>query len=474
MEKGKLPWKTRIGYGLCTCADSVPYNLFYIYFMFFLTDVVGVVPALAGTISFIALVWDAITDPIVGGMSDNYVTPKGRRLPWMKVSIVPLAVSVFLMFAPFNIQNTFAQNVYYILVSMAIWLFYTTYLVPYFSMGAEITDDYSERNILRFMTMWIAYPLLMLVSSGPMWIWAWEGNRGIGDRGAWGITGGVFAVFMLILCTAGMIMLKGVEKDVIKTALAAKAARIKENFFIIVAKCLKIKVFRRIVIWILIYMLGFSMLNTVFVYLMTYNAGMNDVQQAVFWTVYAIIVIVTLPVTTFFCNKYGKKQTMIITMGQAIISSIVFYFVGITSLATMYIFAVSSVIGSSSFFTFYVGYSYDCIEIDEFMNGTRREGTMSAIATFAQKFGSALAMWVTGFLLQFTGYSGSEAVQTEKALKGILSLGTLYPALLWIIAMLLFLTYPVTIQKFNALCDALANKKVGKEYSTAGFEDLLK
>lgn len=473
MDSIKLPWKTKIGYGMCTCADSVPYNLFYIYFMYFLTDIVGVQPGLAGIITFVALAWDAITDPIIGGLSDNYVSEKGRRLPWMKASIVPLAIAVVLMFAPFEIVNNVAQGVYYVIVSMMVWLFYTTYLVPYFAMGSELTENYGERNVIRFMTMFIAYPLLMLVSSGPMWIWAWASNQGITDRNAWGITGIVFASLMLLMCGVGIFLLRKTETKAIERAMEAQKTKIKENFFKIWAQCLRIKSFKRIIIWILIYMFGFSMLNTVFVYLMTYNAGMTDVQQAVFWTMYAIVVIITLPITTFFCNKYGKRPTMLVTMGQAIVTAILFFFVGIHSMTHMYIFAISSVVASSSFFTFYVGYAYDCIEIDEFVTGSRKDGSMTALATFAQKFGSAIALYVTGTMLQFTGYDGAATVQSDSALTGILTLGTLLPAILWIIAYILLIRYPVSKEKFGLLCEALDKKKKGLEYSTEGFEDIL-
>ena len=473
MEQIKLSWKTKFGYGLCTCADSVPYNLFYIYFIYFLTDIVGVQPVLAGLISFIALAWDALTDPVVGGMSDNYVTEKGRRLPWMKRSVLPLAVVVYLMFAPFEIESVAAQSIYYIIVAMLVWLFYTTFLVPYFAMGAELTADYDERNLLRFMTMFIAYPILLLVSSGPMWIWAWAENAGYSDRAAWGYTGTVFALLLLLLCCSGMFLIRDCEKNVIKAALEAQKNRVKQNFYKIWKDCLSIKCFRRIVVWILIYMLGFSMLNTVLVYIMTYNAGMDHVQQAVFWTVYVVIVVCTLPITTFFCNKFGKKPTMLVVMTPAIVSSLIFFFVGINSVPAMYVFATLSVIGSSAFFTFYVGYAYDCIEIDEFLTGERKEGSMTALSTFAQKFGSALALYFTGWVLGFTGYDGMADVQTAEALKGVLSLGTLFPAILSLIALGILATYPVSKQKFALLCAALEKKKAGEEYSTDGFADIL-
>jgi Na+/melibiose symporter-like transporter len=278
---------------------------------------------------------------------------------------------------------------------------------------------------------------------------------------------------LVVMCYAGIYLIRNCEKETIKAALEAQKTRIKENFFKIWANCLRIKSFRKVIVWTLIYMLGFSMLNTVFVYLMTYNAGMDAVQQGVFWTVYVVIVVCVLPFTTYFCNKYGKKPAMLIIMTPAIISSFFFFFTGINSIVDFYIFSALSVTASSAFFTFYVGYSYDCIEIDEFLTGERKEGSMSSLTTFAQKFGSALALYFTGLCLNFTGYDGMAEVQTESALQGILSLGTLFPGILFTVAIIILSTYPVSKKKFELLCTALEKKRAGEEYSTEGFEDIL-
>ena len=68
---GKLPFKVKLGYGVGTVGDSIPYTLFFTYFIFYLTDYVGLSAALAGVISFVAVLWQAVTGPIIGFVSDN-------------------------------------------------------------------------------------------------------------------------------------------------------------------------------------------------------------------------------------------------------------------------------------------------------------------------------------------------------------------------------------------------------------------
>ena len=473
MERSKLPWRIRIGYGLCTTADAVPYDLFYIYFIFYLTDIVGVAALTAGAISFIAVVWDGIIDPVIGGLSDAYVTKKGRRLPWMKVSVLPLAAVIYFAFAPIEIKNAALQSVYYVVIPMLIWLFYSTFMIPYYALGAEITKDYNERNILRFMTVFAGYIALAFVSSGPMWIWSWAGAAGYGDRQAWGLIGAVFAVFIVIICYGGIYLMRDCEKASLGEALKAKSERVRENVYKVWLSCLREKSFKKIAIWIMAYSLGFVMVNSICVYLMTHNVGLDAAGQATFWVVYTLIVIAAMPFITLFANKYGKKPVMLAAMGPLLFAAGLFYLIGIETVAALYIYAGLWGTSSAAFFTFYVAFAYDCVEIVEYQSGVRREGSMTAIASLAYQVGSALGMYAVGAILGLFGYDGTVAVQSEEARRGILLAATIIPGFFSLCALAVLATYKVSKHKYELLCAATARKKAGEAYSAAGFEDIL-
>ena len=147
MKQTKLSWKTKIGYGLCSAAEVIPHNIFYIYFMFFLTDIVGVNPMIAGVISFSAIAWNAVTDLLFGGISDNYATEKGRRMPWMKAGFLPLGVMVFLIYAPFTIEKTVLQSIYYFLTPIILWTFGSMFMIPYFALASEITGKIGRAHV---------------------------------------------------------------------------------------------------------------------------------------------------------------------------------------------------------------------------------------------------------------------------------------------------------------------------------------
>ena len=74
----RLATKTKIGYSTFNCGESIAYNLFYTYFLLFMTNFAGVEPAVGGTIALIAVLWDGVTDALVGYFSDKSTNPKGR------------------------------------------------------------------------------------------------------------------------------------------------------------------------------------------------------------------------------------------------------------------------------------------------------------------------------------------------------------------------------------------------------------
>lgn len=120
---------------------------------------------------------------------------------------------------------------------------------------------------------------------------------------------------------------------------------------------------------------------------------------------------------------------------------------------------------------------YDISELDDFINNKRREGAITALMSFLQKFGSALAIWFIGFYLEKHGYissTGQETIiQPPLAQQAILELNTWIHALAGIIAALCAIGYPLTRSRYQALLTALKAKKEQQPYTTSNFKQLL-
>ncbi|MEO0435275.1 MAG: MFS transporter [Pseudomonadota bacterium] len=146
-----LSHSTRLSFGIGQLAEGIKNTSFGAFLLFYYNQVLGLSGELAGAAIAISLIFDAITDPLVGSISDRWSGPRGRRHPFMYASALPLALSFCFLFAPLDSVKEGDQ----------LWLFVwmlcltvlnrtamTLYHVPHLALGAELSEDYHERTIL--------------------------------------------------------------------------------------------------------------------------------------------------------------------------------------------------------------------------------------------------------------------------------------------------------------------------------------
>ncbi|MDO4176387.1 MAG: glycoside-pentoside-hexuronide (GPH):cation symporter [Bacillota bacterium] len=461
--------KNLLGYGIGQAGDSIPYCMFYTFFIYFLTDNVGLSPMLAGAISLVAVCWDGITDPIVGYLSDRTKNPKGRRRPWMIKSCIPLGIVVFLLFAPWNFSSTAISAAYYFVVAAAFWTLYTTYVIPYMSLGAEITTDYKGRNYIRMYNMIFGGLFMLLCTSGPTVVQAWGVEHGMSDRGAWGVSGiifGAMATLFAIICCAAT---KGTERPTDEVPEEVQ----HESLIQVLKETWSIRPYRQLCIATVFYFIGTIACSSAQAYLIIYNCNMTYGQQAWFWIVYAIAYTVMVPVGSAFANLMSKKASFMIGQAVMVVIGIIFFITGINSFIVSCVYISIFQFGNVVYWTNYIAFAYDCAEIDEYKTGKRREGSLCAIVSFAQKFGSAIGTYSIGLMLTLVGYDAMAEVQTEGALTGILGLCTLLPAASALIAMIILSKYPVGPKEYDMIVQANEDKKAGKPVDETPFKHCL-
>lgn len=122
------------------------YLLLSLYMMKFATDILLIAPAVMGVIYSLSRIWDAISDPLVGYLSDRTTTRLGRRRTWILASCVPISASFYMVFAP---PMSLTGDALVVWVAVAVIGFYsamTLFFVPHLSLGAELSDNYHERS----------------------------------------------------------------------------------------------------------------------------------------------------------------------------------------------------------------------------------------------------------------------------------------------------------------------------------------
>jgi GPH family glycoside/pentoside/hexuronide:cation symporter len=118
----------------------------YVYIPKFYTDVVGVHIGMLGFLLLAVRMFDAITDPLLGYISDRTRTPFGRRRPYIALGSLALAVTLYLLFNPPTKASPTFETWWFGVCIFSLFLFWTIVVVPYESLGPELTFDYNERT----------------------------------------------------------------------------------------------------------------------------------------------------------------------------------------------------------------------------------------------------------------------------------------------------------------------------------------
>lgn len=472
-NREKLSMKLRLGYGIGQMSDSLPYNFIATYALFFLTDIAGIPVAFAGAIGTIAILWDAVTDPVVGHISDTSKSKYGRRRPFMIVSLAPMCIFVILYFTAVDL-GTVGSCIYYVLVAMLYRTFYTGYVIPYFSLGAEITQDYDERVTLQCISAYFVYFAVWLCTAGPMKVIEIAMAKGVSYSDSW-----ILAALSVALCTliCGLISwrsLRGMEmvdrRDDIRNEDEGRNIKDVIHTYWVLLKdkiCIKIILFR------VTFIFSAGLASSAFVYLMSVNLGLDESQQALYWTLYSVIYIIDIAICNFISDKTDKRFLMGAAVLFGILVGIFYYFYNITSFNQLILYTFLHSFSAAAFWSVGATMMYDYNEIVEFKTGKRQEGAVSGVILFAQKVGSAISVGTSGVVLSLVGYDGTAEVHSESVKHGILFLNTLGPAIISILTLLCIISYPITRKNFDLLKNALELKRKGQEYSTKGFEKLL-
>lgn len=143
-----MAWRHRLLYGLGQLPEGVKNAAFGFFLLFYYNQVLGLSGTLAGLALFIALAFDAITDPLVGSWSDFATSRWGRRHPFMYIAALPFAACFFLLFTPPAELQGIGLFAWLLVFAVLTRGAMTLYLVPYLSLGAELTQQYDERTLL--------------------------------------------------------------------------------------------------------------------------------------------------------------------------------------------------------------------------------------------------------------------------------------------------------------------------------------
>lgn len=401
-----MTWRTYLAYG---AADLYGGGCFFIvttFAMYYLVNVIGLHPVLAGLIPAIGKFWDAVSDPMMGYIADN--TPQnrfGKRRVWFLVSIIPIALSFIIIWFPTGIESQAGKFIFYTIAYIIFFTVSTVSYIPYAALSAEITKDFSERNKLngsRLMFSFIATLLGGLLAQ-PI-IDAFHGSMM-----------GYFVmsiVFALIFALPWIpLYFETWELPEEKSQKKSDAKFIKNFLSLFKSKSCRI----HIAMYVCSYGALDIVMSLVLFYIVDYlNRGSVFViaQGALLLTMMA-----TLPIHNRIINKRGHKPVYVTAL---IIFAVSIVLMSFHTPQTNPVFLILNMVLMG------VGISANNLiphqllpflaDIDKLMSGENRAGTYSAAMTLTRKLFLGLVIMTTiGFVLSGIGYKNPvPSILTQK------------------------------------------------------------
>lgn len=388
--------KRKLGYACGDIYGGGAFLIFSMLFMNFLVLVEGMSVVLATTVIFAGKLWDAITDPIVGTLSDKTRSRFGRRRIYFLIGIVPVLISFVMLWYSFGIEGETAKFIYYMFAYMLFGTAFTIVMVPYNAILPDMTSDYNERT--RFTTMRMAF------SAGTAILAAVVPSILIKSFGG-GVNGpeqkpGYLAmaiVFGLLFGVCWLLTFLGTrERDDVP---APEPFSIRQWFTVF-----RNKTYRTFLGIFIFVQVAIDLLLALFVFYIDIVV-LQYKNYEVIMGVLLVFQLLFMFVHNRIAQKKGKVYPLYIGIPVWVAASVGFIFVtNATPLWLICGLAVLVALGAAAGNLATWSMLSDTCDVDELITGKRREGIYSGFTTFMRKFSSGVAVLLLGFGLQIAGF----------------------------------------------------------------------
>lgn len=418
----------------------------------------GMNATLIGIVLAVGRLWDAITDPIMGAISDNARTPFGRRRPFIFAGAVLCAVALPLLFFVPESWGETAKFIWFTIAVLFLYLAATVYCVPYLSLGYEITPDPAERTRLQ---MYRAYAGA-LINMTLGWMYALAQNKQIFPDTVTGIR--IIAICAGIVCIVAMLpVIFNCRDRFVQKASKQRQVGIIEGLVI----TLKNKPFVIFVCGCVGSMLCAPMLvGSMAVYINSYHVYPGDTEAGALigaqaGVVYLVFQLISLPFAVKLANKYGKKRVMRWCLTLGMVGALSQFFTYTPVLPQLQFLSVALIApGLTAFWLLVDPMKADCADYDEWKTGLRREGTYAAVANWIEKLSISLVLVFSGALLDLSGFDKElGAQQPEGTMLTLRLLYALVPGAAYAVALTALHFYELDDQRMAQVRQDLEERR---------------
>lgn len=465
-----LPLSTRLSYGVGQLSDGVKQSAFSTFLFFYYNQVLGLSGSLAGSAALLALLVDAITDPMVGQLSDRFRSRWGRRHPFMLAGAIPFGIAIFLLFSPPAGLSDPALFAWMLGGAISVRLMLTLFYVPHLSLGAELAKDYYGRTSLIGYRVFFTYAGILVTSVVGFSLFFPPSEmypNGMLDRASYpgfGLFCGVMgSVAMLISVFGTWHSIPQLSKPVVTGKESSAWFAVIDVF-----RTLKLDSFRVLFAAILMFSTLAGVSQTLLIYVATYVFDFQPGHLAGLASSVVIGIIFASLVAQGLSARFDKKRALricVITGGVFAFSPQILYFGGLLgqmddTVKFSLIFSVNGI--SQIFFIAYMilldSMLSDSIDEHQLACGKREEGLFFAARSFATKASYGLGSFVAGIgldIIKFPQSATPETVPVEAVMKLAILSGPVM-LLLFVATVLISNRYPMTEARHREIIKEIA------------------
>ncbi len=460
----RTPMRDIFGYAIGDGAYSLVLNTVGGYAMVFYTEAMGLHYKWAAAAIAVTTLWDAITDPLMGHITDNTHTRYGRRHPYILFGGLLMVLSFYFLWdVPAIFQSTMTMLFGYLLVvNLMMRTAATVFAVPYGALGFEVCTDYDQRSTLQgIRSFWN----MVVNFAGPAMAWSLF-FPDTGDQTSTKETanyirmGGAFSIAAAIFILLVVFATRKYMQDT--RHLRPTAGRGSKGFFIDMLDIIKDKTPRTVFAFCFCVIWGIALVASLQMYVYIHFMKFTGIEKTIVHGGTMTGMGLFSLLSPVVARKLDKKPTVFIGVAMHITTNIllaVIFLPGWFQTQTLFhigsfavrsgtlIFFVLQLIywgGSGMMFPIFNSMVADISEINKYRTGVLKDGAYSAVLSFLFKASQSIGLLVSGWCLAWAGFQVGAETQSPQAVWNLAAMMFLISSLISLASMFIMLKYPVS------------------------------
>lgn len=442
-----------IGFGLTTQIISA-------YLVFYATVILGMSGASIGFLVSLGIIWDALSDPIMGYLSDLTRNERfGRRHLYLLIGgIGATIINLALWFIPASFNNVVKWILMIILV-LLVKTFLTIYITPYTALAAEISDDYTERTRIQAVkTTFFLLGLFLATAFGMLVFFKSTPAFPIGQLNPAGYHNmAIFAsIIMLVSMFSAYFSTNKLIPQLNARVISDATLNIK-SFFVEIGNSFKNIDFRAVVLGYLFTNIASALISTLGLHVYTYTFGLNNTGIAAIVGSQLLLSIASQPFWIKYTDRNEKKTGIKLGLKLAVVATAYFVvcvmFKDYVQGNVIYLlpFGIIAGFGTGGLFTLPQAMVADTVDAQVLVTGARQEGVFYGTLTLCYKLSQSVAIFLLGFALDFLKFDSKLDVQLNSTVIGLALLLAVGALVSFFFAYLSYRPYSLTRSRMDEI-----------------------